>query len=177
MKYSGNMSFEDIEKAIPLLAKRGAGFRKDIQSLILSIARQWLASGNVAQAAKLMSRITNEVEGYYAQALVNYAQALLGFSWDTKAKAFTYTETKLTAEMVKAISKEPFWEFSPPAEPKATDFTGLLYALLNKNAKAQAGDTIKKKEAKGVKDTVIPVGVVRAIRELLAKEGITEATE
>lgn len=177
MKYSGNMSFEDIEKAIPMLAKRGAGFRKDIQSLILSIARQWLASGNVAQAAKLMSRITNEVEGYYAQALVNYSQALLGFSWDTKAKAFTYTETKLTPDMVKAISKEAFWEFSPPVAPKATDFASLLYALLNKNAKAQAEDSVKKKEANGVKDTVIPAGVARQIRELLAKEGITEATE
>lgn len=162
MKYTGNMSFEDIEKAIPMLAKRGAGFRKDIQSLMLSIARQWKASGNVAHAAKLMTRIVNEVEGYYGQAIVDYGQGLYGFKWEKKA--FSYTVTTLDDAMVKKIAAVPFWTFSPPREPKGFDFMAEFQKLLDKNQKKLA-DPSKLTD----KDHVLPLDKVRAIREVLAR--------
>lgn len=175
MKYTENMSFVDIEKAIPMLAKRGAGFRADIQKVILSIGKAWLASGNVAHAAKLYGRVVSEVEGYYGQALVNYIEAYHSMTWSEKEKTFTYTQTKVDVNTLKAMKAEPFWQFSPPPEPKAKNYAALLYALLAANAKASAPDAIAKRKAKGLEDTLLPLDVVREVKTILAKEGITEA--
>lgn len=167
MKYTQSMSFADIEKAIPLLAKRGASFRSDIQSLIVSIARQWHASGNVAHAAKLMSRIATEIEGYYGQAIVNYAQGMFGMTWDTKLKALVYTQTTIDDVTLKAVIKEPFWEFSPPKEIKGFDFFGDLMKLLDKNQK-KLGEPDKLTE----KDHVAPSQVVQQIKAILAQAAL-----
>lgn len=164
MKYTGNMSFEDIEKAIPMLAKRGAGFRNDVQKLITSIAVQWIASGNVAHAAKLMTRIATEIEGYYGQAIVNYAQGMFGMNWDGKAKALVYTRTTIDKTVLDQVKKEPFWEFSPPKEIKGFDFFGDLMKLLDKNQK-KLGEPDKLTE----KDHVASLELVRNIKSLLAQ--------
>lgn len=164
MKYTGNMSFEDIEKAIPMLAKRGAGFRNDVQKLITSIAVQWIASGNVAHAAKLMTRIATEIEGYYGQAIVNYAQGMFGMNWDGKLKALVYTRTTIDKAVLDQVKKEPFWEFSPPKEIKGFDFFGDLMKLLDKNQK-KLGEPDKLTE----KDHVASLELVRSIKSLLAQ--------
>ncbi len=172
MKYTGTMSFEDIEKAIPMLAKRGAGFRQDVQKLITSIAVQWIASGNVAHAAKLMSRIATEIEGYYGQAIVNYAQGMFGMNWDAKLKALVYTRTTIDKAVLDQVKKEPFWEFSPPQKIKGFDFFGDLMKLLDKNQKKLA-DPTKLTE----KDHVASLELVRGIKTLLAQVAQPEASE
>lgn len=169
MKYSNTMSFEDIEKAIPMLAKRGAGFRADIQKLIVSVARNWHSSGNVAHAAKLLSRIITEIEGYYAQALVNYAQGMFGMTWDQKAKALVYTNTKIDEATLKLVIKEPFWEFSPPKEPKGFDFFADLMKLLDKNQKK-----LGKPDELTEKDHVAPSAIVQQIKTILAQAQAAE---
>ena len=172
MKYTGTMSFEDVEKAIPMLAKRGAGFRQDVQKLITSIAVQWIASGNVAHAAKLMSRIATEIEGYYGQAIVNYAQGMFGMNWDAKLKALVYTRTTIDKSVLDQVKKEPFWEFSPPQKIKGFDFFGDLMKLLDKNQKKLA-DPTKLTE----KDHVASLELVRGIKTLLAQVAQPEASE
>ena len=169
MKYNDNMSFADIEKAIPLLAKRGANFRSDIQKLIVSVARQWHSSGNVAHAAKLLTRIATEVEGYYGQAISDYCCEKFGFTW---AKgAFVYTETKLEAEALKSVLQgKPFWEFSPPKEIKGKDMLGMLNKLLSDNAKYSSPEEHAKRKAEGREDTLIPLDVAREIRALLSRQ-------
>lgn len=174
MKYTQSMSFADIEKAIPLLAKRGASFRSDIQSLIVSVARAWHSSGNAAHAAKLLTAITNEVEGYYSQALLEYCMYTFGLKWEKKA--YVYTETKVSDDTLKlVIQGKPFYEYSPPKDPKPADYTGLLWALLNKNAKASDPEKLAKRKADGLEDKIIPLDVAREIKTILAKAGITEA--
>lgn len=170
MKYTQTMSFTDIEKAIPTLAKRGASFRADIHSVLVSIGRQWKATGNVAHAAKLFSRIIVEVEGYYGQAILNYVEGIYAMKWDQKAKTLVYTVTTVSDDALKQAIREPFYEFSPPKEVKSQDFNALLMALLDKNNKAAAPEEHAKREAKGVKDALIPLDKVRAIREILARQ-------
>jgi hypothetical protein len=169
MKYTQSMSFADIEKAIPTLAKRGASFRADIHSVLVSIGRQWKASGNVAHAAKLFSRIIVEVEGYYGQAILNYVEGIYGMKWDQKAKALVYSVTTVSDEALKQAIQEPFYEFSPPKEVKSQDFNALLMALLDKNNKAAAPEVHAKREANGVEDKLIPLDKVRAIKAILAQ--------
>lgn len=170
MKYNQSMSFEDIEKAIPALAKRGVSFKADIHSVLVSIGRQWKASGNVAHAAKLFTRIIVEVEGYYGQAILNYVEGIYGMTWDQKAKTLVYTETKVSDDALKQAIREPFYEFSPPKEVKSQDFGALLLALLDKNNKTASPEVQAKREAEGVKDNFIPLDKVRAIREILARQ-------
>jgi hypothetical protein len=161
IKYSGNMPLAQVEAAIPTLKKRGDKFRLDIQHMILSLARHWVASGNVQPVAKAMTRIINEVEGYYAQALANYAMGMWSMTWDATVKALVYTETTLSDAVVKQMQKEPWWEFSPPKEVKGFDGFSELEKLLTKNAKklAKPGD----------KDNVIPAHVVNALRRAMAE--------
>ena len=170
MKYNQSMSFTDIEKAIPTLAKRGQSFRADIHSVLVSIGRAWKTTGNVAHAAKLFSRIISEVEGYYGQAILNYVEGIYGMTWDQKAKTLVYTVTTVTDDALKQAIREPFYEFSPPKEVKSQDFNALLLALLDKNNKAASPENHAKREAEGVKDALIPLDKVRAIRELLARQ-------
>jgi hypothetical protein len=171
MKYTQSMSFADIEKAIPTLAKRGASFRTDIQSVIISLARQWHVTGDVTQACKLMSRIATEIEGYYGQAIADYAEGVFGFEWNKEAKGFVYTETKLDAQALKGIIQgKPFWEYSPPKDIKGKDLMGLLQKLLSDNAKYSAPEVHAKREAEGRKDVLIPLDVAREIKTLLAKQ-------
>ncbi len=172
MKYNQSMSFADIEKAIPTLAKRGASFRSDIHSCIVSIARQWHVTGDVTQAARLMTRIATEIEGYYGQAIADYAEGVFKFAWNKEAKAFTYTDTKLDAERLKkeVLQGKPFWEYSPPKDIKGKDLVSLLQKVLTDNAKYSAPEVQAKREAEGRKDTLIPLDVAREIKALLARQ-------
>jgi hypothetical protein len=173
MKYTQNMSFADIENAIPLLAKRGARFRADVQSLITSVAAQWYSSGNVAHAAKLMTRIASEIEGYYGQAITDYVEGVFGFKWNKDVKGFVYTETKLEAETLKDIKQgkiKPFWEYSPPKDIKGKDLVSLLQKLLADNAKYSASEVHAKREAEGRKDNLIPLDVAQEIKAALARQ-------
>jgi hypothetical protein len=169
MKYTENMSFADIEKAIPLLAKRGASFRLDIQKIMVSVARQWHSSGNVAHAAKLMTAIATEIEGYYGQAISDYAKGVFGFEW--KGKAFVYTKTTIDdAELKLVIQGKPFWEYSPPKAIQGSDIVDQLQKLLANNAKYSAPEVHAKREAEGRKDNLIPLDIAREISILLSKK-------
>jgi hypothetical protein len=169
MKYTESMSFADIEKAIPLLAKRGASFRSDIQKIMVSIARQWHSSGNVAHAAKLMTSVATEIEGYYGQAIADYAKGVFGFDW--KGKAFVYTKTTIDdAELKLIIHGKTFWEYSPPKDIKGKDIMGMLQKLLADNAKYSAPEVHAKRQAEGREDVLIPLDVAREIKTMLARQ-------
>jgi hypothetical protein len=159
IKYSGNMTLAQVEAAIPTLKKRGDKFRLDIQHMILSLARHWQASGNVQPVAKAMSRIINEVEGYYAQALANYAKGNWGMDWN--GKELVYTETTLTKEAITKMQEKTWWQYSPPKKVHVFDGFSELEKLLTKNAKKIAKP--------GEKDNVIPAHVVNALRRAMAE--------
>ena len=92
----------------------------------------------------------------------------LAFS-DENDKWYVMADAKVNGDDFKACRDEPFWEISPPPKFEPMDFQGMLYALLDKNAKASSPEAIAKRKEKGIEDKLIPLDQVRKFRELLAQ--------
>lgn len=160
-----SMSFEDVEKAIGLLAKRSASLRDDVQKCLFSVTVQWHKSGNAAHAAKLFARITTEVEGYYGTAITQYLNAFLGLEWNGK-DAYKYTQTKVSEDVAKAMKAKPFYLFSPPPVPKAFDDVADLQKFLAKAVKHYK-DVQEGKAPEGSKP--MPVDLYKKLSAVLAE--------
>ena len=169
---------KNLDAAILQVEKDGIKLKHKIHNVALSIITAW-GKGQIKdqEPANYFNKLANAA-GYHGKALANWIGMKLPLAFsDENDKWYVLPDAKVNGLTFTAARDNPFFEVSPPSDPKPSNFAGLLYGLLNKNAKASAEDVIKKKAEKGVKDTLLPVGVARAIRELLAKEGISEATE
>lgn len=145
-KFNFNMSYEDIDKGIKSVNNRGTKLRDDIHALCISILSRWLEDGNVQVPRDKATALLTHVDGYHAQALVNWFKAYAGFDWDKEAKVFVYSKDKttITLEEAKAAKAEPYYELTPPKAPeKAFDLPTLVQTLI---ARAE------KKREKGLKD-------------------------
>ena len=169
---------KNLDAAILQVEKDGIKLKHKIHNVALSIITAW-GKGQIKdqEPADYFNKLVNAA-GYHGKALANWLdlklKGKLAFSEETD-KWYVMADAKVNGDTFKSCRDEPFWEVSPPQEAKPTDFTGMLYALLNKNAKAQTEDVMKKRAEKGITDKVIPADVARKIREVLAKAGITEA--
>lgn len=169
---------KDLSGAILAVKKDGIKLKHKIHNIALSIITAW-GKGMIKdqEPADYFNKLASAA-GYHGKALANWIsvklKGKLAFS-DENDKWYVMADAKVNGDDFKACRDEPFWEISPPQEAKPTDFTGMLYALLNKNAKAQSEDVLKKKAEKGITDKVIPTDVARKIREVLAQAGISEA--
>lgn len=171
MKWNFNMSFDDIDKGIVSVASRSSKVRDDIHKLCVSLLARWIETGDVTVVAAKASALVGQADGYYGQSLVNWFTVYAGFAWDGKEKAFTYSKdkTKITMEEAMAAKDEPFWQLTPPKDPKAFDLPGKLQTLITQ---------AKKKREKGLVEGFdeVPADLLRAL-ELVMAGGIVTMPE
>lgn len=145
VKYTFKMSLVDIDKATEILGRRAVTMKDDMHKVLTSLLAVWHVDGDARKITERMAALT-KVEGYYSQAIIDWAGCFAGFEYDTTSKAFTYTNTTITLEQFQAAKAEPFFKFSPAKEPTPYDFGDKLTKLLatagKRAEKPKEGDTI-----------------------------------
>lgn len=138
LKYTFNMSYEDIAKGMSSLAKREVTTDDMIHKLAVSILVRWNDTGDVAKAATDASTLLEAASKYKAQALVNWFSIYAGFAYDVKEKAFSYTQTTIEMRVEKGKiyfngddqPVQTFKEVTPPADPKPFKLPAKIEALI-----------------------------------------------
>jgi len=143
IKYTYDMSFEDIDKGIKSVGTRGTKLRNDTHSICVSLLSRWIKTGDVSVPCSKATVLVDTADGYHSQALVNWFTVHAGFKWDTDAKAFTYSTTTMDLDRAKAAKDEPYWTLTPPKEVKAFDLPSKVMALIKQ---------AEKKRGKGLTD-------------------------
>lgn len=119
------MNDNDIDKGITLVSTRAKGIRTTIHQLNVSTLARWAETKDVSAAAKRATRIVQEIEPRYAQAIVNWFTAFTPLSWRSADKeneitaGFYYEPslTTITKEQVVESKASPWNEFTPTSEP------------------------------------------------------------
>ncbi len=163
---------KDIDGAILAVKKDGIKLKHKIHNVALSIITAW-GKGNIKdQAPADYFNSLCDAAGYHAKPLGRWIElklkGKLAFSEETD-KWYVMADAKVNGDDFKACRDEPFWEVSPPPKFEPMDFQAMLYALLDKNAKASSPETIAKRKEKGIEDKLLDLGQVRKIKELLAQ--------
>ena len=163
---------KDIDGAILAVKKDGIKLKHKIHNVALSIITAWGKGQIKDQAPADYFNALCDATGYHAKPLGRWIElklkGKLAFSDETD-KWYVMAEAKVNGDDFKACRDEPFWEVSPPPKFEPMDFQAMLYALLDKNAKASSPEAIAKRKEKGVEDKLIPLDQVRKVKELLAQ--------
>lgn len=163
---------KNIEGAILQVKKDGIKLKHKIHNVALAIITAWGKGQIKDQVPADYFNSLMDAAGYHAKALGNWLElklkGKLSFS-EANEKWYVEAGAKVNGDDFKACRDEPFWEVSPPPKFEPMDFQALLFALLDKNAKASSPDAVAKRKAKGIEDKFLDLGKVRAIKELLAQ--------
>ncbi len=163
---------KNIEGAILQVKKDGVKLKHKIHNVALSIVTAWGKGQIKDQVPADYFNALMDAAGYHAKPLGRWIElklkGKLAFS-DVTDKWYVMADAKANADTFKACRDEPFWEVSPPPKFEPMDFQAMLYALLDKNAKASSPEAIEKRKAKGIEDKLIPLDQVRKMKELLAQ--------
>ncbi len=165
---------KDLSAAILQVKKDGIKLKHKIHNVALSIITAWGKGQIKDQAPADYFNALCDAAGYHAKPLGRWMElklkGKLAFS-DENDKWYVMADAKVNSDDFKACRDEPFWEISPPPKFEPMDFQGMLYALLDKNAKASSPEAIAKRKEKGIEDKLIPLDQVRKMKELLAQLG------
>ncbi len=171
---------KDLAAAILQVKKDGIKLKHKIHNVALSIITAWGKGQIKDQAPADYFNALCDAAGYHAKALGRWMElklkGKLAFS-DENDKWYVMADAKVNGDDFKACRDEPFWEISPPPKFEPMDFQGMLYALLDKNAKASSPEAIEKRKASALKqgkeytDKLIPLDQVRKMKELLSALG------
>lgn len=150
IKYNTTMAMSDIDTAIGSLSSRSSKIKHDTHKICVSLAFRWNKDKDVTAIAGRATRMVKELDGYHAQALVNWFTHFFGFTWDTSEKVFTYTTTKFddlpVREKGHTLTEKPYYEFSPAKEPTPyillDKLDVLLSGALKRAEKGKEGDDI-----------------------------------
>lgn len=169
LKYTFNMSYEDIAQGITNLAKRETMTDEMIHKLAVSILVRWNETGDAPTAAANAGKLLNAASQYKAQALVNWFSIYAGFAYDTEEKAFSYTQTTIEMRVEKGKiyfngDDKPvmtFKEVTPPKDPKPFKLPEKIERLIQQ---------ARSKRDKGLSDEDdIPEDVLRKLQAVLAE--------
>lgn len=154
-------SVNQLEGVISSIVKDGEKIRNKIQNVGLSIIRLWgKREISPGQAAEYFTSLT-KASPYHGKAVSNWIVMFTPCKWSNETKGFyAHEDDRVNGDNFKEARDNPFWEVSPPPEPKPFDAFELLNNLLAKNAKRSA----EHKEG----DHVLPADVVNSIREVIA---------
>ncbi len=163
---------KNIEGAILQVKKDGVKLKHKIHNVALSIITAWGKGQIKDQVPADYFNALMDAAGYHAKPLGRWIKlklkGKLAFSDETD-KWYVMAEAKVNWDDFKACRDESFWEVSPPPKFEPMDFQAMLYALLDKNAKASSPEAIEKRKTKGIEDKLIPLDQVRKMKELLAQ--------
>lgn len=163
---------KNIEGAILQVKKDGIKLKHKIHNVALSIITAWGKGQIKDQVPADYFNALCDAAGYHAKPLGRWIElklkGKLAFSEETD-KWYVMADAKVNGDDFKACRDEPFWEVSPPPKFEPMDFQAMLYALLDKNAKASSPEAIAKRKEKGIEDKLLDLGQVRKIKELLAQ--------
>ena len=140
-----------INTAIASIQTRGKSLEKDIHIAAVSCLNHADLHGDITLATKLVQAVPNSTR---KNALRDWFLAHGKFSYDMKAKGFSYDKTKET-QLEVAITT-PFWEFKPEPEYIPFDMKAALLQLVAKAEKAVA------------KGEDVPTESLEALRKLVA---------
>jgi hypothetical protein len=153
---------KDIAGAIKMVAKDGEKLRNKIQNVGLSIITAWGKRDiEPGKAAEYFTDL-GKASGYHGKALANWVALHTPLKWSDENKCwYAHVDDRVNGDNFKAARDEPFWEVTPPAEPKPFDGVALLEALIDKNSK---------RTTKGQPDDkLLEPGVMALLRDALQR--------
>lgn len=137
MSFSYTMNDDQIAKGLVSIGKRAASLREDVHKISVSILFRWHESRDARAAVERASALLGVVDGSHKQKIINWFSVYAGFSYDTDTNVFTYTNTTISEEQVKAAKAETAYKLTKDADPKPFDLPGKIQNLLKQAKKAQ----------------------------------------
>jgi len=152
-----------LSETILAVEKDGQKLKYKIHNVALSIITCWgKKQVEGAKAAEYFTAL-GKAAGYHGKPLANWIKMKTPLKYSEESKAwYCPPDATVNGDTFKAARNEPFWEVSPPPEPKPFDAMALLEALLSKNS-TKAANKDKVKEG----DKLLPNNLVADIRRLI----------
>lgn len=125
-----------IEGAITDVREKGEKLKLKIQNVGLSIIRLWGKKEiEPKQAAEWFNGLAS-ASPYHAKAVNNWVKVFTPLKWSDETKGwYAHEDDRVNGDNFKQMRDNPFWEVSPPSDPKPFDAMAMLMSLLDKNAK------------------------------------------
>lgn len=167
VKYNFNMNDADITAGTASVKTRAGSLRKHVHCLCVSILFDWARSGAANVATNRANALLDAVDASHKQKIVNWFATFANFTYDKEEKAFSYTDTTITAETCQAAKAKSAYDLTKDPDPKPMDLIADLKRLIDRAKKArEKGNTDK------VPSALVNalVGVVDHADELIAGE-------
>ena len=149
-----------LDTAILGIKETGEKLKIKIQNVGLSVIRLWGKKEIEPQRAAELFNALASASPYHAKAVNNWIKMFTPLEWSDETKGwFAHVEARVNGDTFKEMRNNPFWQVSPPADPKPFDALAMLEALLAKNAKKLAKH--------GEEDKVLSNAQMNAIRKAL----------
>ena len=166
MKFNYTMKEDTLDNAITSLVGSAKTVRDKIHKLNVSVLNVWSQTNDVSVAAKRATRIVQEIDGRYAQAIVNWYTAFTPLVWRAADKeedieaGFYYepNATKITKEEVIEAKGTHWDDFTPKKDPVPFDLAEevekFLARIASRANKGVEGDSIDPALHKSLRDAV-----------------------
>lgn len=160
------LDVDGVQAQIGVIVKEDGTLRNRIQNVGLNIVSLWgKRKIEPGKAAELVNALVQS-SPYHGKAVSNWFAMNTPLRWSDENKGFyAHVEDKVNGDNFKAMRDEPFWEASPPPNPKPFNLPERLQSLLQQ-AK-------KKRDAGVTEEDDIPDDLVRAISLVMAGGTVT----
>jgi hypothetical protein len=160
IKYTFNMSDNDVKKAISSIGSRSKTIRDQMHKVAVSILHNWAENGSVNVAKDRANQMLSECDPAYSQKIVNWFQKYAGFAFENGE--FSYVETQLSTETFQAARAESMFELTKDEAPKPMDLRAMILSL---------AERAEKKRVKGLtEEDVVPDDLVAGLKALVSDD-------
>lgn len=151
---------KDIDRQIVAVTKDAKSLKVKLHNLAVSSVKVWhdachgkgTSTATRVEAAKVACDRINSIQQaspYHSKAFANWVGMMLPFHWSEENKVWYVNvkdDLKLMGKTFMTARDNPFWEVSPPSEPKpfimAEQIAALIKRAENRIAKPQDGDVV-----------------------------------
>ncbi len=163
IRFTFNMTDEDVAKGIVSVGKRSKSIRKDMHLLAVSIMRNWAKSGDVKTAALRASQMLEHCDPAFSQKIVNWFGVHASFEMveSDGDKVFGYdgNKTMLSEDEFQAAKGETMFDLTPDNDPQPYDLRSKVLNLI-----AQA----ENRRTKGLKEgDDVPADLIASMKALV----------
>lgn len=164
---------DQIDSAIGDVEKKAKTLKDKIHNLAVSILMDWqnnsakksISDEAAMEAAKLAADRINRLQAaspYHANAFSKWVGEMTNLHWAKETKVWypTMSDCRMMGTQYTEARDKPFWEVSPPSEPKPFIMYLELERILNK---------AKKHEEKSVEGDMYDASAMQTIREVMQK--------
>ena len=166
IKFTFNMSDNDVAKGIVSIGKRSASIRKDMHSVAVSVLWNWAQSGDVSTACRRASEMLEHSDDAFAQKIVNWFGVHAGFTLvdtdDGKAFGYDADRTTIDADGYQAAKAETMFALTPDTPPQPYDLRAQILNLIQR---------AENKRTRGLKEGDNgPADLVKGLKSLVADD-------